>query len=250
MRGDRFAGRVAIVTGSGSGIGEEAVKRFSAEGGKVAVLDIDEAAADRVASEIGDAGGESIAIRVDVTDRQAIDSAVLAVNECWGRIDILVNNAGFTRDALLTKMGDDDFKSVVDVILYAAFACTRAVATTMIEQRYGRIVNVSSRAYLGNPGQSNYAAAKAGLIGLTRTHAKELGRHEITVNAIAPGLTETPLVRDHPNYEKMKERALRSTSLPRLATPADIANAILFLASDEASYITGDVLHVTGGRFS
>jgi 3-oxoacyl-[acyl-carrier protein] reductase len=146
-------------------------------------------------------------------------------------------------------MTDDEWRTVLDVCLFGTFATSRAVAPGMIEREYGRIVNLSSRAYLGNPGQANYSAAKAGVIGLTKSLAKELGRHGITVNAIAPGMIETEMVRSHPKFEMIAERAIKDNSIKRLGIPEDVASAVVYLASPEAGFVSGDVIHVSGGRF-
>ncbi|MXO60661.1 SDR family oxidoreductase [Altererythrobacter salegens] len=166
-----------------------------------------------------------------------------------GPVDILVNNAGLTRDSHIGKMDEDDWDAVVDVVLKGAFLCTKAVLPFMIERQWGRIINIASRAYLGNPGQANYSSAKAGLLGLTRSMALENGRHNITVNAVAPGIVDTPAVRGLRHFEKIKANAEASLPLPRLGRVEDVAAAITFLASEAAGYITGDVLHVTGGRY-
>ena len=167
-----------------------------------------------------------------------------------GPIVGLVNNAGVLRDAPLTKMSDEEFRQVLEVCLFGAFFTSRAVAPAMIEAGHGRIVNITSRAYMGNPGQANYSAAKAGLVGLTKALAKELGRHAITVNAVAPGMTETEMVTSHPKAEEIIERAAKANSIRRIGSPTEIAAAVEYLFSDDAGFITGDVLHVSGGRFS
>jgi 3-oxoacyl-[acyl-carrier protein] reductase len=179
-----------------------------------------------------------------------VERLTKAAVDKFGTVDILVNNAGFTRDGLIKSMSDDDWDSVIEVVLRGAFLCTRAVVPIMAAQKSGRIINIASRAHHGNPGQANYSAAKAGLIGFTGSQAREQGRFNITVNCIAPGFVETPLVRALPHYEKIKARTIENTPIPRLGREDDIANAVLFLASDKASWITGETLHVTGGRYS
>jgi 3-oxoacyl-[acyl-carrier protein] reductase len=168
----------------------------------------------------------------------------------FGTVHVLVNNAGFPRDNYLTKMPESDWDAVIDVVLKGAYLCSKAAVPHMIGQKWGRIINISSRAHLGNPGQANYSAAKAGLLGFTRALCYEDGKFNITVNAVAPGFIETELVQSLPSYDAIKERTIRSTPVPRLGHVRDIADAVLFLASERAGFITGEVLHVTGGRYS
>lgn len=224
-----LAGQVAIVTGGAGGIGSAICERLRATGAEVIAADIAESA-DR---------------HLDVTSRESVDELFGSLD----RLDILVNAAGFPRDVLITEMTDDDWRVVIDVCLYGTFACCRAAAPLMIQRNYGRMVNISSRAYLGNPGQANYSAAKAGVVGLTKSLAKELGRHQITVNAVAPGLIETAMVKSHPKYDQIADRAARESFIRRVGQPNDVASAVAFLVSPDASYITGDVIHVSGGRF-
>jgi 3-oxoacyl-[acyl-carrier protein] reductase len=244
-------GKVAIVTGAARGIGAAIAARLCAEGARVAVADRDLPAAEQTASGLAQRGFDAAALPVDVTDEQSVKDMVSAVLGRWGTVHILVNNAGFTRDMRITKMGVEDWDSVVDVILKGAFLCTRAVlpAMTRDEQRWGRIVNISSRAHLGNPGQANYSAAKAGLIGFTRAMSLENGRFGVTVNAVAPGIIDTQAVRALPHYEKVRESAEKTTPVPRIGQPEDVADVVAFLASARASYVSGDVLHVSGGRY-
>jgi 3-oxoacyl-[acyl-carrier protein] reductase len=259
MTSPRTAGRegidvtdraVAIVTGGAGGIGQATCRRLSGDGLLVVLADIDETAAKSAAAELSVDGRLVESAAVDVTDSASVQTMVDDLAARFGRVDVLVNNAGFPRDAPLTDMTDEQFRSVVDVSLFGAFACSRAVAPLMIARSYGRIINMASRAYLGNPGQANYSAAKAGVVGLTRALAKELGRHEITVNAVAPGIIETEAVRAHPKYDLLVSLAHKQNSVRRLGEPDDVAAAIAYLASEQASFITGDVLHVSGGRFS
>jgi 3-oxoacyl-[acyl-carrier protein] reductase len=172
-----------------------------------------------------------------------------AYNE-FGKVDILVNNAGFTRDKYLLKMPESDWDAVLDVVLKGAYLCTKAVLPSMMEQRWGRVINISSRAHLGNPGQTNYSAAKAGLIGFTRALSLEQGKFNITANAIAPGFIETELVRALPTYAALRNAAIERNPVRRVGTPDDIAAAVLYLASERAGYISGETLHVSGGRFA
>ncbi len=244
-----IAGRTAVITGGAGGIGFAAAEAFGREGVRVVLIDIDGQAAEAQAAKLAAAGTDAMGLGVDIIDRSVVEDAVSAVGERFGSIDILVNNAGFTRDMRITRMQEDDWDSVVDVILKGTFFCTRAVLPGMIERQWGRIVNISSRAHLGNPGQANYSAAKAGIIGFTKAMALENGKFGVTVNAVAPGLIDTAAVRGLRHYESIKANAEKSLPIPRLGQPEDVAAAIVFLSSEPAQYITGDVLHVTGGRY-
>jgi 3-oxoacyl-[acyl-carrier protein] reductase len=238
--------QVALVTGGAGGLGAVISRELAARGVTVAVADIALDKAEGIAKEIG---GTAVGVALDVTDSSAVDTLVDRLTADHGRVDILVNCAGFPVDRPLVKMTDDEWRTVLDVCLFGTFATSRAVAPGMIEREYGRIVNLSSRAYLGNPGQANYSAAKAGVIGLTKSLSKELGRHGITVNAIAPGMIETEMVRSHPKFEMIAERAIKENSVKRLGIPEDVASAVLYLTSPEAGFVSGDVIHVSGGRF-
>ena len=244
-----ISGKVAIVTGGGSGLGAETCRRFAAEGVRVVVADIDLAKAEAVAATINASGGDAKGARVDVIASVSVTVMVEAAIKAFGAIHILVNNAGFQRDMFLTKMNEDSWDAVVDVVLKGAYLCSRAVMPHLIEQRWGRVINMSSRAHLGNPGQANYSAAKAGLLGFTRALSMEEGRYNITVNAIAPGLIDTEAIRALPHYARVRESAEKTTPIARIGMPSDVADAVLFLASERASYISGEVLHVTGGRY-
>ena len=242
-------GKVAIVTGGGSGIGAATCAALAAEGAAVVVADIHAGNAEKTVAALHAEGGQALAVGVDVTDEAGVARMVEQAVAQFGALHILVNNAGFTRDMRITKMGVQDWDSVVDVILKGAFLCTRAAIPHMADAQYGRIINISSRAHLGNPGQANYSAAKAGLIGFTRAMSQENGRNFITVNALAPGIIDTEAVRVLPHYAKIREAAEKTTPIPRIGAVEDVANAVTFLASEAAGYITGDVLHVTGGRY-
>lgn len=242
----RLQGKVAIVTGSSRGIGKGTLLKFAREGAKVVVCDISLESCQQVADEAKALGTEAMAFKVDVTNRAEIDKMVASVKAKWGRIDILVNNAGITADGMFKKMTEDMFDRVINVNLKGVYNCAQAVLETMTEQNYGVILNATSVVGLyGNVGQTNYAAAKWGVIGMTKTWAKELGRKGIRVNAVAPGFIKTPMIEGVPDkvLEALKEKA----PLQRLGEIEDIANAYLFLATDEASYITGTVLSVDGG---
>jgi 3-oxoacyl-[acyl-carrier protein] reductase len=244
-----IAGKVAVVTGAGGGIGAAICRRLGLEGAKIAVADIDLAKAGAEASTLKSQGIEAIAAVVDVVDARSVDAMVAATATAFGGIDILVNNAGFQRDMRIGKMSEADWDTVVDVILKGAYLCTRTSLPSMIGRKWGRVINMSSRAYLGNPGQANYSAAKAGLIGFTRALALENGRHGITVNAIAPGIIDTPAIQALPHYQSVRDNAVKTTPIQRLGTAGDVADSVAFLASECASYISGDVLHVTEGRY-
>ncbi|WP_298586820.1 3-oxoacyl-[acyl-carrier-protein] reductase [uncultured Selenomonas sp.] len=240
-------GKTALVTGASRGIGRAIALRLAAEGARVAINYAGNVkAAEEVKAAIEAAGGTAILCRADVADSAAVEAMVADVAKEFGAIDILVNNAGITRDTLLMRMKDEDFAKVLDTNLKGVFYCTKAVSKLMMKKRSGRIVNMASVVGLvGNAGQTNYAAAKAGVIGFSKSAAKELASRGITVNAVAPGFIGTDMTADLP--ESVKEKALSDIPLGRAGQPEDVANAVLFLASEQASYITGQVVHVDGG---
>ena len=240
-------GKTALVTGASRGIGRTIALRLAAEGARVAINYAGNVkAAEEVKAAIEAAGGTAILCRADVADSAAVEAMVADVAKEFGAIDILVNNAGITRDTLLMRMKDEDFAKVLDTNLKGVFYCTKAVAKLMMKKRAGRIINMASVVGLvGNAGQTNYAAAKAGVIGFSKSAAKELASRGITVNAVAPGFIGTDMTADLP--ESVKEKALSDIPLGRAGQPEDVANAVLFLASDQASYITGQVVNVDGG---
>lgn len=242
-------GRAAIVTGAAGGIGAAAARRLGLEGVKVTVADIALDRAEAKAAELRAEGIDAIAVAADVTDAASVDAMVAATLSAFGSADILVNNAGFQRDMRIGKMAEADWDAVVDVILKGAYFCTKAALPSMIERKWGRVINMSSRAHLGNAGQANYSAAKAGLLGFTRALALENGRFGVTVNAVAPGVVDTPAIQALPHYQSVRDNAVKTTPIQRLGTVDDVADAVAFLASDRASYISGEVLHVTGGRY-
>jgi 3-oxoacyl-[acyl-carrier protein] reductase len=242
----RLPDKVAIITGAGSGIGEATAFKFAREGAKVAVCDINLEAVERVAAEIRDSKGHALAFRIDVTDKASLRAMVDGVVKAWGRIDTLVNNAGIVQDAQFRKMTDEQFDRVVDVNLKGVYNCTKAVVDVMLEQNSGCILNASSIVGIyGNFGQTNYAATKFGVIGMVKTWARELGRKGIRANAICPGFVETPILNAMP--EKVIRMIEDRVPLGRLAKPEEIANTYAWLASDEASYINGAVIEVSGG---
>ena len=242
----RLKDKVAIITGSTKGIGMETAKTFAREGAKVVICGTRENAIKEVVEEIKTMGAEALGFKVDVSNRAQVNEMVAEVKKAWGKVDILVNNAGITADAMLKKMTEEQFDKVININMKGVFNCAQAVLEIMTEQGSGVILNATSVVGLyGNVGQTNYAAAKWGVIGMTKTWAKELGRKGIRVNAVAPGFIMTPMTEAVPEkvLDMMKEKA----PLQRLGKPEDIANAYLFLASDEASFITGTVLSVDGG---
>ncbi|MEM8611875.1 MAG: 3-oxoacyl-[acyl-carrier-protein] reductase [Cyanobacteria bacterium P01_H01_bin.105] len=238
--------QVAIITGSSRGIGKAAALALATEGASVVVnYARSSAAADEVVAEIKGAGGNAIALQADVSQEDQVDTLVKTTKDTFGRIDVLVNNAGITRDTLLLRMKPADWQAVIDLNLTGVFLCTRAVAKIMLKQRSGRIINISSVAGLmGNPGQANYSAAKAGVIGFTKTVAKEMAGRSVTVNAVAPGFIETDMTNDLSNTEEI----LKYIPLGRYGQVSEVAGLIRFLASDPAAaYITGQVMNVDGG---
>ncbi len=244
--GTRLAGRVALITGAGQGIGRAIALRFASEGAKVVALDVVPDGINAVVSEIKAAGGEALAVICDVTQREQVAAAVGAALDAFGQLDILCNNAGITRDARLVKMTEEQFDQVIAVNLKGVFNMTQAVAPHMVERGYGRIITTSSVVGLyGNFGQTNYVASKAGVIGMTRVWARELGPKGITANAVAPGFIATDMVKTMP--QDVLDKFISMTPARRLGEPEDIASAFLFLASDEASFVNGAVLSVDGG---
>jgi 3-oxoacyl-[acyl-carrier protein] reductase len=241
----RLENKVAIITGAGSGIGKETALLFGKEGAKVVVADMNESAGEETVAQIKK-NGEGFFVKLDVSNREQAKQVVKITLEKYGRIDILINNAGIVQDAFLSKMTEEQWDKVIDVNLKGVFNCTQAVVEVMMNQGKGVIINTSSIVGLnGNVGQVNYSATKAGLIGMTKTLAKELGRKGIRVNAVAPGFIATPMTSNVP--EKILEMMKEKTPLRRLGEAKDIANAYLYLASDDANFVNGAVLCVDGG---
>ena len=244
--------RTAIVTGSARGIGAGIAKRLSSDGFAVGILDLDAASCEAVVSEIEAAGGAAIAVAADVSDETSVQSAVDQVAEILGPPTVLVNNAGITRDNLLFKMSLADWDAVMNVHLRGSFLMSKVTQKHMIDAKWGRIVNLSSTSALGNRGQANYSAAKAGLQGFTKTLAIELGKFGVTVNAIAPGFIETEMTKDTAarmgiSFEEMKAAGAQSIPVGRVGQPEDIAAMASFFVSDEASFVSGQVIYVAGG---
>jgi 3-oxoacyl-[acyl-carrier protein] reductase len=245
--------RVALVTGGAQGIGAEVARRLAADGANVGVLDLNAEAAEDVAKEITAAGGSALALGADVSKRDQVQAAVDSLADTFGGLHILVNNAGVLRDNLLFKMTDDDWSLVMEVHLRGAFLASQIAQKHMVDAKYGRIISMSSTSALGNRGQANYSTAKAGLQGLTKTLAIELGPFGVTANAIAPGFIETAMTkataeRIGANIEQMRESVASTVPVRRGGVPADIANVAAFFAAEESGYVTGQVIYVDGGR--
>lgn len=237
-----LTGKVAVVTGASRGIGRAIAKRLAACGASVVCADVDYAAVQETARECD---GKASAVELDVASVETVERVISNVLAEHGKIDIVVNNAGINRDAMLHKMTDDQWRQVLDVDLSGVFYMTRAASRPMREAKSGRIINISSASWFGNIGQANYAAAKAGVIGLTRTASKELGRYQVTANAICPGFIDTDMTRGIPS--EIWDAQLKKIPLGRAGQPDDVANVVAFLASEEGSYLTGEVINVGGG---
>jgi 3-oxoacyl-[acyl-carrier protein] reductase len=242
----RLKDKVAIITGGGRGIGKASCLRFAEEGATVIVADYDTKLAQEVALEITKKGFKAVGVHVDVSDKESVLALAEFVHYRFGKIDILVNNAGITRDKTLLKLSEEWFDEVIDVNLKGVFLCTQAVAPIMVEQGYGKIINTSSIVRDGNVGQTNYSASKAGVVGMTKTWSKELGRKGIRVNAVAPGFILTPMTEAMP--PDILEAQRKNVPLGILGKPEDVANAYLFLASEESDFVNGTVLECDGGQ--
>ena len=245
----RLKDKVAIVTGSGRGIGEGIVLRFAEEGAKIIVNDVNEDDAKNVVDQVKAKGGQAVAVTGSVSDRATVQKMVDTAVKEFGTLDIIVNNAGITRDSILHKMTDDQWSTVIDVNLTGVYLGIQCAARVMREKGYGKIINISSTSALGNVGQLNYSASKAGVIGMTKTAAKELGAKGVNVNAIAPGMIWTDMMKNMPP-ETLKQMDMMLpfiVPLNRKGSPQDIANLALFLASDESSFITGQIIFCDGG---
>lgn len=248
----RFTGKVAFVTGGSRGVGKGIVELFAEEGAKVAFIDLNEEALYETTSELREKGYEVYSKVANVVDAEQVETAVKEVYETFGSVDILVNNAGVIRDNMLFKMADSDWQMVMDVHLKGSFNAARAVQKYMVEKKYGRIINISSTSALGNRGQANYATAKAGLQGFTKTLAIELGKYGITANSVAPGFIETEMTKATAErigipFETLVEASVSQIPVGRSGKPADIANAVAFFADEKSSFVSGQVIYVAGG---
>ncbi len=242
----RLKDKVALITGGARGIGRAIGLTFAREGADIAVADVNLEIAQQTVLEIQNLGRKAMALEMDVTNYEKVEEGVNKILDKMGKVDILVNNAGITKDNLLLRMSQADWDAVINVNLKGTFNCIKAVSKPMIKQRSGRIISIASIiGLMGNPGQANYAASKAGIIALTKTVAKELASRNVNANAVAPGFIQTEMTAKLP--EDVKKKMLEAIPLAKLGTPQDVANICLFLASDEASYITGQVITIDGG---
>jgi len=240
--------KIAVVTGASRGIGRSIALALAAKGAVIVAVDMDQTSTDAVVSELQASGARALGVVGNVTNTQDVEKMFNSAVESFGRVDILINNAGITRDGLLVRMKDEDWDAVLSVNLKGAFLCSRAASKIMAKQRYGRIINIASIVgQMGNAGQANYCASKAGLIGLTKSNARELAKRSITVNAVAPGFIATAMT--DALSEKVREELAAQIPMERLGSSEDIANAVLFLASEQSGYITGQVLAVNGGMY-
>jgi len=242
----RLKGKVALITGGARGIGQAIAMTFAREGADVVVADVNLEIAQKTASEIESLGRKALALEMDVTNYDLVEAGINKILDKMGKVDILVNNAGITKDNLVLRMSQAEWDAVINVNLKGTFNCIKAVSRPMVKQRSGRIISIASIiGLMGNPGQANYAASKAGIIALTKTIAKELASRNINANAVAPGFIQTEMTAKL--SEDVKQRMLEAIPLAKLGAPQDVANLCLFLASDESSYITGQTITIDGG---
>lgn len=244
----RLEGKNVLITGAAQGIGKSIAVEMAKEGANIGVADINITTAESAAQEISALGVKSTALQLNVADQSSVTDAVQAFTKELGSLDVLVNNAGITRDTLLMRMKEEDWDTVLNINLKGTFLCTKEAVKIMAKQRYGKIINISSVvAFIGNPGQANYSASKAGLIGLTRTTAREYAPRGIRVNAIAPGFIKTAMTDVLP--DNVKDEMMKAIPLGQFGTPEDVAQAAIFLSSPESDYLTGQVIHVNGGMY-
>lgn len=244
----RLKGQNTLITGAGQGIGRQIALKMAREGANIAAADINIESAESAAAEIRDLGVKCIAIKLDVSNQKEIVSAFDTFKKEFERLDILVNNAGITKDALILRMKDEDWDAVINVNLKGTFLCSREAVKHMVKQQYGKIISISSVvAFIGNPGQVNYSASKAGIVGLTKTIAREYASRGIRANAVAPGFIQTTMT--DALSEKVVEEMKKAIPLGYFGTPDDVASAVIFLSSKEADYITGQVFHINGGMY-
>ncbi|MBF0564843.1 MAG: 3-oxoacyl-[acyl-carrier-protein] reductase [Nitrospirae bacterium] len=241
-------GQVALITGSARGIGKAIAFALAKKGANVIISDVNLQEAQKTAAEIEGEGVKTMAVKFDVSNSKDVSEAFASIMETFGRIDVLVNNAGITRDGLLMRMSEEDWDLVLGVNLKSVFLCTKEAVKVMAKQRYGRIVNIASVvAFMGNPGQANYSASKAGIVGLTKTTAKEYAKRGITANAVAPGFIVTAMTNSL--ADKVREEMMKAIPMGKFGEVEDVANAVVFLASPESGYLTGNVIHVNGGMY-
>lgn len=241
-------GQTALITGAGRGIGKAIAEALAKKGVNIAVADVNLEIAQESANELARLGVKTIALKVDVSNSSDVAAMFEETVKAFGKVEIVVNNAGITRDGLLMRMKEEDWDAVLNINLKGSFLCTREAIKVMAKQRYGRIINIASVvAFMGNPGQANYSASKAGLVGLTKTTAKEYASRGITVNAVAPGFIQTAMTDALP--ENVKQDMMKAIPMTRFGTSEDVANAVVFFASPESNYVTGQVIHVNGGMY-
>jgi 3-oxoacyl-[acyl-carrier protein] reductase len=244
----KLAGKNALITGAAQGIGKSIALMLAAEGANVGIADVNMESAGTTAEEVAAKGVKSKAYRLDVSNQKEVSAAFKAFTEDFGSMEILVNNAGITKDGLLMRMKEEDWDAVININLKGSFLCSKEAVRIMAKQRYGKIISISSVvAFMGNPGQANYSSSKAGLIGLTKTIAREYAARGIRANAVAPGFIQTAMTEVLP--DEVKAEMKRAIPLSEFGTPDDVASAVLFLASPESDYITGQVIHVNGGMY-
>ena len=243
-----MTGHTAVITGGGRGIGKAIAESFAGRGANIVIVDVNLDIAKETASELEKTGIKSLAMKADVSNSADVANIFAEAMKAFGKVDILVNNAGITRDGLLMRMKEEDWDAVMNINLKGTFLCSKEAVKVMSKQRYGRIVNIASVvAFMGNPGQANYSASKAGIVGLTKTVAREYASRNITVNAVAPGFITTAMTDALP--ENVKQEMLKNIPISKFGTIEDVANAVLFFALPESGYITGQVIHVNGGMY-